>query len=56
MAGSESVEQNKPQEGAKDEAKKTVEIKEEDLVCRKKNVQTFLHRMNFIFSRKKINN
>jgi len=31
MAGSESVEQNKQQEGAKDEVKKPIEIKEEDL-------------------------
>ena len=33
MASSESVEQNKQQEGAKDEVKKPIEIKEEDLVC-----------------------
>ncbi len=33
MAGSESVEQNKPQEGVKDDVKKPVEVKEEDLVC-----------------------
>ena len=36
MAGPESVE-NKPQEGAKDDAKKAapVDVKEEDLVCRR---------------------
>lgn len=33
MAGSESVEPNKAQEGTKEDGKKPVEIKEEDLVC-----------------------
>jgi hypothetical protein len=33
MTGSESVEQTKQQEGVKDDGKKTIEIKEEDLVC-----------------------
>ncbi len=33
MTGSESVEQTKHQEGVKDDGKKTIEIKEEDLVC-----------------------
>jgi hypothetical protein len=36
MTGSESVEQNKQQEGVKDDGKKPIEVKEEDLVCRKK--------------------
>ncbi|CAF4716341.1 unnamed protein product, partial [Rotaria sp. Silwood2] len=31
MTGSDSTEQNKPQEGKKDDGKKPVEIKEEDL-------------------------
>jgi len=33
MTGSESVEQNKQQEGAKDDGKKPTDVKEEDLVC-----------------------
>jgi len=33
MTGSESVEQTKQQDGIKNDGKKTIEIKEEDLVC-----------------------
>ena len=33
MAGSESVEQTKQQETPKEDPKKPIEIKEEDLVC-----------------------
>jgi hypothetical protein len=33
MTGSESVEQTKQQEGVKEDGKKKVETKEEDLVC-----------------------
>jgi hypothetical protein len=53
MAGSESVEQNK-QEGTKDDGKKPVEVKDEDLVCQNKLFQLIY--FIFIFSRKKINN
>ncbi len=36
MAGSESVEnKQQQQEGVKDDGKKPVEVKEEDLVCKK---------------------
>jgi hypothetical protein len=36
MTGTDSTEQNKQQDGVKDDGKKPIEIKEEDLVCYKK--------------------
>ena len=33
MTGTDSVEQTKQQDGVKDDGKKPIEIKEEDLVC-----------------------
>lgn len=38
MTGTDSVEQNKQPEGNKDDGKKPIEIKEEDLVCQKKKI------------------
>ncbi len=54
MTGSESVEQTKQQDGVKDDGKKPIETKEEDLVCYKKTKNSL--RFYFIFSLKKINN
>jgi hypothetical protein len=46
MAGPESVEQNKQPEGAKDDGKKPVEVKDEDLVCQKRN--SFFKLIDFV--------